>query len=517
MISGYVFFLGFYYLIFALTVKKSHPDVRLLLDYLIIYLVLFGKDITIFTNYFLLLVPVLNSANHSKNKKNYALFIVLSLCIFALGYGSNNLIKLLIPIIPILIIDITLRVRDSVKRLNETLFSIIDTFYAQNIGKKESSKIYNSIIEIFSTSAFTRKLNIKSILCLVQKRKEIVLVNSDKFIQSLEFYDRQDVLDSFEKEDIIFNKEVTIDNKTYLSNVMLKVRGNNRDYIFLLPFEKLFLSHIFRITLVSRLLIFPFFKHLARVFETQHQIIMQRRKNLYSLQENKEYILKANEVMHFVKNCLSPIKSALRISEMYFAEEDETTKVYLKETFDKQRKHALLEVHNIITRSDFILEKSKNPFESHNIQDIPIINVINTIRRIWTDNFSTQDISFQIKTPADMQNKKCKVDSDTLYLVINNIMSNLVKYGGNEHKLNYVVIDDELEMQFINSINLSKVNLDQLRKDANNYNKNLRIEISKRKSHGFTHLKLYIDTIDAKSEIEIENNNFIFKLKLPIH
>ncbi|MEH3113421.1 hypothetical protein [Pedobacter terrae] len=416
-----------------------------------------------------------------------------------------------------LVVDFTLRIRDGIKRLNETLFSIIDTFYAQNIGKKESSKIYNSIITIFSTSAFTRRLNIETILCLVQKRKELLLVNSDRFIQRFEFKSKEDVIESLENEDIIFNKTITIDNIVYNNNVLLKVRGNNRDYIFVLPFNIRVVSHLIRLTYLSRLMLFPFFKHLARVFETQHQIIAQRRKNLHSLQENKEYILKANEVMHFVKNCLSPIKSVLRISEMYFETEETDIKSYLKDTFDKQRKQALLEIHNIITRSDFILEKSKNPFESNNIHEIPVYNVINTIRRIWTEKYSNQDISFSDFYVVDLMNKMCRLDVDTLYLILNNIMSNLSKYGAKEHNLDFSVIDKELEIAFTNSINLSKVNLDQLRRDADNYNKNLRIEISKRKSHGFAHLKLYIDSIGADSKIVVENNYFTFKLKLPLN
>lgn len=514
---GYIFFLSLYYLIFALTKKKSHPDLRLFLDYFIICIILYQKDITFFLNYFLLLIPVLNSSNHSKNKKNYALYIAFTISIVVLGIHSHQLILLIFPLVPILLIDFTLRIRDSIKRLNETLFAIIDAFYAQNIGKKESSKIYNSIITIFSSSAFTRHLKIETILCLVQKRRELLLVNSDKFIQRFEFNNKGEVINALDKEDIIFNRPIIIDEILYNNNVLMKVRGNNRDYIFLLPFSIRVMTHQLRLTLLSRLLLFPFFKHLARVFETQHQIIAQKRKNLYSLQENKEYILKANEVMHFVKNCLSPIKSALRISEMYFNTEDVETKIFLKENFDKQRKQALLEIQNIIIRSDFILEKSKNPFESNNIQEVPVHNVINTVRRIWTEKYSIQDISFSNFTTIEFVNRRCKLDVDTLYLIINNILSNLSKYGGKEHNLNFGIVDNELEVSFNNSINLSKVNIDNLKKDADNYNKNLRIEISKRKSHGFAHLKLYIDSTGAESRIDIENDRFIFKLKLPIH
>ncbi|MFN8229483.1 MAG: hypothetical protein U0V03_01040 [Bacteroidia bacterium] len=490
-----------------------------MVDYLFIGVILYGKNLDSFSCYFLLLIPFFNAPNHSGEKNAYYTYLFALITVFIIDEYSLRL-NHLFPFLIILIIDAFSRIRTAIQRINETLFEIIDSFYAKNIGRKETSKIYESLIGRMSSIHLTKSLRTESISSFVIRKESLLLVNSSMNIFDYDIKDIENLLPKLNSGKIVENHAVYINNTKYERNLLTKVTGNTREYVFFVTFKKVHISEIqsLKVFFIGRLILIPALKHIARLFEVQYSLIKSKAKNLDILRENQEYVLKANEAMHFVKNSLSPIKSTLTTLDLIDNEQDESNKKYLLESLEKQRIAATNEIANIIKRANLILDKAKNPFESTNIEEVEFYSLFNTIRRRWSEAFNTKNIT--INNNVDYNENKLAslfffIDINTLHLLISNVFSNIDKYSNNDNSIIFDINKDDFTISFINGIDFSKVQLNELKNIALSYNENKRNEIAKRQSHGFVHLRLYTEALEAESRILIKDDKYyILELKL---
>jgi hypothetical protein len=519
----YVFTAAFYLLFIVLKYKYDKPFLRLLLDFSFIGIILLGKDLNHFGCFFLLLIPFINAPNHSGNNNGFYTYLLVAALLALLSSFNQGEIfwewKYILPFILIFVIDAFYRLRRSIQTINETLLGIIDAFYAKNIGKKDTSKIYSFLIREMSKLRQTKFLRIGSISSFIVRKESLILVNSSVNILNYDIPDSAKLISRLNSNEMVEDHSIVIDEKNFNNNLFVKVKGNSREYIFLITFlsKKTEINGL-RVFFISRMILVPCLKHLARLFEVQYHLITSKVKNLDVIGENQEYVMKANEVMHFVKNSLSPIKSVLNLLEMQDAETDQEKINYLKENIVKQRKSALTEIDNIIKRANFILEKAKNPFESSAIEDVAFFTLFNTIRRRWADKYFNTNITIGLGGHDFKTLDKIifQLDFNTLHLVITNIFSNIDKYANTVTRLNFELQQDNAVISFVNGIDFSKVQLNELKKLAISYNENKRTEIAKRKSHGFVHLKNYLESMDSTSQILIQDDNtFTLKIKIP--
>lgn len=495
--------------------KKELTRLRTILDYLYILLVVYSTHIDNNFFYFLIILPLINSQNNSGRTNNFYGYLCSVLLLIILG---KFVYLYYLPIIIIFLIDGFLRLRGKIRRTSEALFEIVDDFYGVNIGRDDVAKIYKSLIEKIENFNVIKNVKIEYILCLIIKRNEdFALVNGSDNIIEYKIYRNNELVKKLSNEGQVENIPISINKNEFTDTLYCLVRGKSKKYCFVVVFDKnkKSFSSLFKRIIMSDFILIPAFKHLARIYEIQNWININKNKALEKIAESQDYVLKANEVMHFVKNSMSPIKDSLTLYEIYEDNRDPDLEVFLKEKYDAQRKNAKFEILNIIKRSDFILEKSKNPFEADEFEVINSFSLFHYIRKNWEEKISSKEIIISGNDPKKILSSKFNTNLNIIDLILINIFSNITKYGIGDNSLEFEINEDDFAVIFSNNTDIKKVgNLSEFKKLIDYYNKNNRIEISKRKSHGFVHLRTYCETIDIKSSIVFtEDYRFSFKIK----
>lgn len=513
---SYLLFTLLYLILFYLLKKYEKTSYRTLLDYVYIFIIIYGDNINNYFFYFLIIFPLINAQNNSGKTNNFYgyLYSVIILIVF-----KKTDILFFIPIILILFVDSFLRIRGKIRKISETLFEIVDDFYGKNIGRDDVTGIYNKLIQKIESFIFKDKVGIKFILCFVVKRnnEDFSLVNASDKIIEFDIEKKEELINLLSEKNQAENFKIKINNEEYSNTLYNFVKGKFRKYCFVVVFENQnSLVSILKKAIISDLIIIPALKHLARVFEIQNWINNNKNKTLEKIAENQEYVLKANEVMHFVKNSMSPIKDSLTLFDLYEKETNPDNKKFLLEKLIYQRKNAKFEIDNIIKRSDFILEKSKNPFEADEFEKINSFIVFDHIRKSWDDKVSNGKISIEVNNIDKFLDSTFNTNLNIIDLILINIFSNIGKYSLGGNLLEFKADEDSLLITFSNFTDVKKIDsIVEFKKLIEYYNKNNRIEISKRKSHGFVHLRTYCETIDIKSTIDIsDDNRFSFQINL---
>lgn len=526
--SIYLYSCLIYILIFIFLKKKNLPKLRTVFDLIFIGIILFGKDISIFHNYFLILLPFINSQNNSakKNHKIGYLFVIILIIFLDLkkdpfSFESFKAINFnfFTPILIVFCVDIFLRFRNNLRKLNEKLFEIVDDFYGIAFNRTKTINIYAELIKQFNFFHGIKKLDIMYITCFIIKKKEkLILVNSNKTIIEYSFPDENNVINKLINENNVSNVEVIFDGEQYSNTYFTEVKGKNRKYCFLITYNKSYssigISSLINSLFVNDYILTPALKHLARLFEIQREVAINRYNSLKEVSSKLEYVLKANEVMHFVKGSLNNVKSALSLSELIENTHNNDDKNFLTNNFVKQRKLAKADIQNIVNRSNFILEKSKNPFEASKFVKVESTVILFHIRKKWQESFWNKKIKIS-GNPEKLFINNVSIDFDILDLLLINVFSNIYKYTiPDSQELEFNININSLEIIFSNLTELkNKKSETELNKLIDYYNSKNRIEISKRKSHGFVHLRIYSEALDVNSNMSLEFNKYSVKIE----
>jgi len=509
----YIISIILYIILFNYFKNRKLSKLRTFLDFLFIVIMIYNPNQISQFAYFTLLMPLINSQNNSAKKNNfygylYAVVSVLILQLYSVFY--------FLPIFFIFFIDLFLRFRNKIRNVSETLFEIVDEFYGSRIAKEDNISIYEKIIEKIQALYPSKTLKINVILCFsIRKAETLVLVNGSKKVIQFNIADEQTLINELYNKQEASGYRLTIDSDEYTTTVFYFIKGKSRKYCFCIVYsEHNNFTDIFRKFLVNDLILVPAFKHLARLYEIQNNITVLKNKNLVKLSENQEYVLKANEVMHFVKNSMSPIKNALTLSELYDISENEDEKKFLKEKFIYQRRLAKIEIENIIKRSNFILEKSKNPFEADQFEVMNAYQIFDYIRKSWIEKIQGE-IKISGTNVSKILSSNINSNLNVIDLILINIFSNITKYSIGENVLEFIINDNSFTISFLNKSNFKKLeDFKELQKLIEYYNRNNRIEIAKRKSHGFVHLRTYCDALEIKSMISLTAEHFFsFQIK----
>jgi len=516
-----------YLLLFFLLKKNGYSALRTLNDFIFIFFILFEKNLESSVNYFCLLIPLINSQNNSGKKNNYwgyflALLILLLIINFDKFSNYNNSFKfyLIVPLLVIFSIDYFLRFRDKIKKLNEKLFEIIDGLYGLGFDKINTIKVYKDLITQLNQFGVLKKLNILYIVCFIFKRNQkLLLVNGSEMIIDYGFENEQELINELNKENEAQNYKFRIYKKTFDNTQYFKLKTKKRSYSFLVIYKRNYPSKspfaVIRNFIINDFILTPAFKHLTRLFDIQIQIDENRYKSLVNVSNKLDYVLKANEVMHFVKGSLSPIKDALSLSEQIDITTKYEDKKFVIENFRLQRKAAKLEIQNIIDRSNFILAKSKNPFEADVFQCIKSFELYTHIRAKWENRFFDKEVIVTGDNVVSILNTEININYEILDLILINIFSNITKYSVGGEELEFNINFNGIKIIFYNLREFKGKNQRaELEKIIEYYNKKNRLEISKRKTHGFVHLRTYSEAIGFESSMFLEKNKFGFNLEI---
>lgn len=497
-------------LYFFLRIKDNIWSVfRLFLDYIYIgFILYFLKDKVDIFGYSLIFLPILNAPNHSGNKRSLLLYI-FPIIILCLLLGEVNL-YLFVPFFLFFIVNNFEYRRNKKHVFYEQLNSLIDNYY---IGSESFHKPYeifkNGVRLLNENNVFQEKID--GFYGFINNNNKAVILYGSNFVGEYEFKDYKAIIKK--KSDSPFrvtrNIEVYLNNRKIENNILYTIYRENADsYSFLLTFEnEINLDIFFKIRLYKfKKILDPFLHRLAKVLDGDFKNKNYKLEQVRELEKHFEYISKARNMMHYIRNNLSPLKTFLSIQQDLDTEQDpkqiEILKIY------EQKTRAKLETSskNMLDTAKNILEQSKNPYSFLEKKEYSIEHLFSEIRNVWYNYFDEDGIRSNVNF---LNSKSFKLFYNQLGIIVllDNWISNMYR-----HKANYAYIEI-LEEDFI-VIKFSNDMSNEKSKELKSYLSLNKDEILNKKTHGLLHIKKSLEDMDIVHHFNLDGNMICLEIQL---
>lgn len=519
-LAGFVLFFS----IFILLHKKEGwlSRVRLLNDFLFIGFILWGKDVTLIQNYAFLILPLINTPNHSGSKKSKsALALTAILYVLLAGYSNVNY-WMFLPMIAVWVISLFHYFIYNLQSITTTLLSIVDKSEFHEFQLGGTHKTYDEFIRSFNESKLANLFELKSIICFLQSHNgNYRMLNSSLFISSYSFKLNTSQNELLNKDFILKNislkiNGILIEKNVFVKSFKIKLPKDNEkesNLIFVLVTEPNRNGILFNF---FDLIILRYISHLlhriSKTIQIELSLLEIRDQEMRKIFDKLTYVNNSILAMHFIRNKLSPLKNAIAmtLAQNRFEsvpEEKAWQAILLKglQTSDS----ALKEIE---TKTNYLLESSNNPFKIEEITVLDIGIIIYQLRRIWTTHFSNENID--ISLDIDGKNK-VEVNLYALEIVFTDIFTNAYKHGhpSSECKLKVEKNDNLFLISVSNPINLSPSQFADLQSVMTNYNEQ---ESFTHKSNGLKIVKDFLNQMKIQSRIELTKEKYSFNLSLKI-
>ena len=505
-----------YAIIFSLTYGKDKlfSFLRLINDYLFIFLILYQYDKLDLYSFSMLFLPILNSQNHTGEKRSILLYIfpILAICIVSQEINT----RFIIPFIFFFFINLFEGYRTKSIRFHEKLNSVIDNFFTQDSNTYRPYKIYKECIPILNNKPFN--LNVEDIFCFKYEkgRSSLAVVNGSKFIWNYKVdidiktipqsITNKRPMKAIKNVPLTLNKTELNENIVFISNI-----ANSDNYFLFFLITDVSSSLLYNIFGMQNMLLMPLFSRLIKVFEADLKQKTMESHTMLELGTKMNYVNSAVKTMHFIRNKLGPVKNYISMEDDYDSSDEEKKKriePYLK----VERQKVELSLGMVLERANFILEKSNNPFVVSSLNKYGIQQLFSEFRRIWGEYRLEENFDFLIERGSNNDLKKYvyynKVGMD---LVLTNWISNIHKYNSGEYGLIIEETESAYKFKFFNSIKINQPeDLDFIKQFASDD----RLEIDKRKSHGLSELKEFLTQMNIQATMSFEDNNVLFIIEL---
>lgn len=507
-----------YIILYFVFLKRQRH--RLFNDFMFFSLIILGKNPNEPFVFILLILPIVNSINFSGNKKSPILYIITAATYLSLLCYFNQKIELIVfknSILPISsfiflwIIEaytsLRLKIRDFRDRLNE----VVDGFYTNKELIKKPHKVYSEIINTINSRI--KEDLIKDLYCFTinpANGNNLVVINGSSFIWRYKI-DEKDFLKKFDKKPYQLNIDLSIDNVKHSHNLVIKTEIEEVVYIYVLTTTKTIPVYYIIIGFFRTL--FPSFYKMSKILLMEKKLQDIRNEELQRFSLRSQYITRATKTMHFIRNRLGPVNNLLKmldnrgkISSNMIAEFDGL--------IESEKERAKNELESIVSRANYLLEKSNNPFNFIATKAITIEKLFSILRRILSIYFPEKIIEIQL--PDTMKLAYVKVNFEGFELFLSDWLHNIKKYYNGYLMVNFVVTDTSVDLIFINDYHVDKHIVEQLILDLMSDDRN---EIMKRTTHGLFQIKSSLEemAIDYLVEKVGEGNELLkFMINLKI-
>ncbi len=496
----YYFYIALYFIMYIFLFDKRRPLLRTLNDYVLIFVVLYMKDVSIVYNFIFILFPLINAPNHTGTKRCVAQLYFFTILIFIiLSFVSSLSYELIYILIGITFLSIISYFELSRAKMFDSVFSIykkIDDMTSKNRNRTQIPEIYRIIIEKLSD-----RINIKQITCFREEKKSFILKNSSKFVYKYEF--------DFNKVtyDVSAGKlPININDKELYSVVTVKIR----QLIFMIITEKeassLSISKRLYLMSIAPLL----FEKIAKIMEFENNLGKEEYRRIKELSKKQHFVLEVMKSTHFLSNKLSPIKNYLTAREQL----DSSTKLNQKQREQIQvyenaeRKKASISLKSISDKINLLLNKESNPFIPTSMKKVKARYIFMLIKRLWIQENDEKDITVENVTDENL-NKKIITNEDALEYIFTDIFTNISKYSNGYKNINFN-FEDGIVIQIKNNIVDYRNKESDLLKIVNNYNNDDRLEINKRNNFGLLHIKELSQQLSMDVSLKLDNQNKLF-------
>lgn len=520
----YVILILLYIIIYIYLIYNMKHLLRTLLDFSFIFLLLYGKDLTLLYNYIYILFPLLNSSNHSNSKRSLAfislltgIFLFLLILFNELDFKTN--IHLFIPLLIIIFILIPEYIRNKYKQKIETLFEAIDEINIDDNSNEDKylknrfEIVIKKINEIFENSILMKNVRIIMINAFsIENKENIIIENSNVFIYK---YNIDEIINDIKKDDLkdkIFDKNVNINGieYSYTFNIVID------SYLFNIILEDEFNKKNFLSYFILNDYIKPILVKISRILIHEKKLYISDLNTNKRIHDKYKFINTVIKSTHYMSNKFSSIKNVFNILRE-LKKKNNSNAIELKKMLDDEVKRATKSFKEIEEYTLKILDKSDNPFIPKTVDKFDIENIIELIRGLWlTDNLE-KDIIFK----NEFDNLKIcllNINLETLNIISVNILANMKKYTEKDCAsiLEFELIENNLKVLFKNKIKDFNDNKTKIESLVKNYNSNNRNEINRRTSHGMSEIKELTSLLEIESKLYMDVESELFGVELII-
>lgn len=462
----YYVFMVIYYTIYCFLKHKQKDILRLAWDFVLINVVIWGKELHDPMTFMLVIVPMINAINYTGKRSHLYLLSLLTLGTLMLHLRPFEP-WIVIPIVALVIMYLTSVRTYRLWRTEKEITENVNGYFLDPLMLKPH-KIYKNIItELNNYFHFKEGQGIKLITTYVLKGETLWLVSASDFLWTRTRHLENQQLQCLKKD-----KELRISD------------DNINTYLFYIPIgevEYVFTCDISNASYVK--LNFYKFKDMMRLtfskmsilLSTEYRISERREEKFNEIKDNVLYVNQAVKVMHFIRNKMTPLSNLIAYhKEIGNMSDDILDK--MKDRISKEANQAETDLSEILKFANYLLDKSKNPFLCTEIQEVSISKIYLIISEI-------AERAMQLPVTIDENIKLCADKGLCIHtnLVESKIMftdwiTNMMKYSTGSENISMYIEDGKLTVHFENQCRIKDKDIDKLVRDMNSYAKDAVLE-----------------------------------------
>lgn len=462
----YYVFMVIYYTIYCFLKHKQKDILRLAWDFVLINVVIWGKELHDPMTFMLVIVPMINAINYTGKRSHLYLLSLLTLGTLMLHLRPFES-WIVIPIVALAIMYLTSVRTNRLWRTEKEITENVNGYFLDPLMLKPH-KIYKNIItELNNYFHFKEGQGIKLITTYVLKGETLWLVSASDFLWTRTRHLENQQLQCLKKD-----KELRISD------------DNINTYLFYIPIgevEYVFTCDISNASYVT--LNFYKFKDMMRLtfskmsilLSTEYRISERREEKFNEIKDNVLYVNQAVKVMHFIRNKMTPLSNLIAYhKEIGNMSDDILDK--MKDRISKEANQAETDLSEILKFANYLLDKSKNPFLCTEIQEVSISKIYLIISEI-------AERAMQLPVTID-ENIKLSADKGLCIhtnLVESKIMftdwiTNMMKYSTGSENISMYIEEDKLTVHFENQCRIKDKDIGKLVRDMNSNAKDAVLE-----------------------------------------
>lgn len=490
----YYVFMVIYYTIYCFLKHKQKDILRLAWDFVLINVVIWGKELHDPMTFMLVIVPMINAINYTGKRSHLYLLSLLTLGTLMLHLRPFES-WIVIPIVALVIMYLTSVRTYRLWRTEKEITENVNGYFLDPLMLKPH-KIYKNIItELNNYFHFKEGQGIKLITTYVLKGETLWLVSASDFLWTRTRHLENQQLQCLKKD-----KELRISD------------DNINTYLFYIPIgevEYVFTCDISNASYVT--LNFYKFKDMMRLtfskmsilLSTEYRISERREEKFNEIKDIVLYVNQAVKVMHFIRNKMTPLSNLIAYhKEIGNMSDDILDK--MKDRISKEANQAETDLSEILKFANYLLDKSKNPFLCTEIQEVSISKIYLIISEI-------AERAMQLPVTID-ENIKLSADKGLCIhtnLVESKIMftdwiTNMMKYSTGSENISMYIEEDKLTVHFENQCRIKDKDIGKLVRDMNSNAKDAVLE-GKEYGYGIYIIKSIARELDVEISAKKQN------------
>ncbi|MBB3969384.1 hypothetical protein [Mucilaginibacter phyllosphaerae] len=483
-------------------------------DYSFITFIAWGKPLNDFNIAIFLFLPLINTLNHSSQRKlsPFPIFVYVFLVSSLIALNSFTFsIRFFIPIIAITAINVLFYFRLSVIDFSNSLYSLLEEFYQESFNVGRTHFLLKRMLKINNETTFIKRLGTikRIVLFKINNSGSLQILISSKFIYSFKI-DEEKLFKDFEKSETVHDISTELDGVIYKNNVFLRNAYESTQYVLLVTFDKHPFSLFFDIYLQK--ILKPLFSKITNAVHVEYRLQNENQKYFAELKKHLEDIDTAVNAIHFLNNKLSPITSYFSLLNFYETEAKDEIKPALLKLIGKEKKNAINSIHPIVEKMNQMAERATNP----------VMGVITAIklRKLFTiirTCFETNNVKYAFIIEWSVETLSLNVNSNTYLFdfAVQEIAINIAKHSKSECTIKFAYDNEGAPIIiFSNSVNVSGKLMIELNKTISEFNSLRMNEIMKRKSKGLKMIKQFLEQLDIAHKMSLDNDKINLTLTI---